>query len=109
MSIYRQEPIDLSRAETYPIASCPSKAVLGWSGITGAKFSRAAKLKPRLYLAPRTHSSKLCAFGWLAHSRNSRLRLFTEGTQIAGAQSLWPSPYFFACFTKFGRTFVRLY
>jgi hypothetical protein len=23
-----------------------------------------------------------CAFGWLAHSRNSRLRLFTEDTQI---------------------------
>src|SRR5262245_5648887 len=24
-----------------------------------------------------------CAFGWLAHSRNSRLRLFTEGTQLS--------------------------
>jgi hypothetical protein len=24
-----------------------------------------------------------CAFGWLAHSRNSRLRLFTEDTRIS--------------------------
>jgi hypothetical protein len=25
---------------------------------------------------------KLCAFGWVAHSRNSRLRIFTKDTQI---------------------------
>jgi hypothetical protein len=24
----------------------------------------------------------MCAFGWPAHSRNSRLRLFTEGTRF---------------------------
>src|SRR5262245_34561496 len=26
-----------------------------------------------------------CAFGWLAHSRNSRLRLFTEDTPMTSA------------------------
>ena len=34
--------------------------------------------------------SGLCAFGWLAHSRNSRLRLFTEDTSpnSEGAKNL---------------------
>jgi len=27
------------------------------------------------------HRIRQCAFGWLAHSRNSRQRLFTEDTQ----------------------------
>ena len=27
--------------------------------------------------------NQLCVFGWLAHSRNSRLRLFTENTQFS--------------------------
>jgi hypothetical protein len=29
-----------------------------------------------------------CAFGWLAHSRNSRLRLFTEDTQPIWLQAV---------------------
>jgi hypothetical protein len=34
---------------------------------------------------------------------------FSPEMKIADVQSLWPSPYFIACFTRFGRTFVRLY
>jgi hypothetical protein len=38
----------------------------------------------------------MCAFGWLAHSRNSRLRLFTKDTR-SSARSRSPKPH--------GRTF----
>jgi hypothetical protein len=37
--------------------------------------------------------SKWCAFGWLAHSRNAKPRLFTEDTPMINNGDLTPIHY----------------
>jgi len=65
----RHEHSDHSLAFALPAAACA--------------FFFAASSKQFPAIEPASgFAGRPCAFGWLAHSRNSRLRLFTEDTPL---------------------------
>jgi hypothetical protein len=59
-------PTLIAKKSTFRIPLLPDARPIQW------RFTR--------YLAARGCTLHWCAFGWLAHLRNSRLRLFTEDT-----------------------------
>src|SRR5215475_7821363 len=78
----------------------------GWKRPTTQeiRLSVCSKLSQGSMACARIHDSQTCCDALdLSHSV---LPGFSPEMKIAGVQSLWPSPYFIACFTRFGRAFV---